>query len=365
MKGVYVEESIKATKTVYTVNQFLDWQRQKTLDLSPIFQRRPVWKGPAKSQLIDSIVRGYPIPIILLRQVQDLSSLSMRLEVVDGQQRLRTLLAFIDPSSLPDYNEKSDSFTVRQTHNRDIAGKPFARLPSDIKQLLLGYELSTHIFPATTGDELVFRIFARLNSTGLSLNSQEIRNSEFHGAFKTLVYELSFENLDNWRSWKLFSNDAISRMDEAEAVSEYILAMVQGITDKSQSRITNFYSENEEEYHPAELVRYRFETTINAIDQSLGELIPGSAFQRPALFYSLFAAIYHHMYGLGSPLKRVRPNPLPRGIGAAFQRASSRIKSKNLPEKVQDAMDKATGDKARRDQRHKFLMGALGLEPAV
>jgi hypothetical protein len=274
------------------------------------------------------------------------------------------LLSFIDPECITDLEPK-DIFTVRRTHNAAIAGKPFSGLPQDVKQALLAYELSTHIFPATTGDEQVFRIFARLNSTGLSLNEQEVRNSEFHGAFKTLVYELSFENLDNWRRWRVFSNDAISRMEEAEAVSEYILAMVQGITGKSQPRITNFYKTNEEEYAASKMVRLRFEATINVIDQELGALISDSAFQRPALFYSLFAAIYHHMYGLASPLRRTRPRSLPRGVGAAFQRASDRIRSKNLPDKVQDAMDKATGDKARRDQRHKFIMGALKLESPV
>lgn len=358
-------ETLKATKTVYSVSQFLDWQNQGTLNLNPIFQRRPVWKGPAKSLLIDSVVRGYPMPIILLRQVQDLDTLKMTMEVVDGQQRLRTLLSFIQPKCLPNFNVKTDAFTVRRIHNREISGQPFEKLPDEIKQMLLAYELSTHVFPATTGDELVFRIFARLNSTGLSLNKQEVRNSEFHGAFKSFVYELSFENLDNWREWKVFSDDAISRMDEAEAVSEYIITMFQGITAKDQGKISKYYQDNEEDFPREDAVRQRFEATINAIRQSFGEQLSSSAFRRPALFFSLFAAVYHHMYGLGSPLKRVRPKPLPSGIRSAFQRASNRIQSKKLPEKVQDAMDKATGDKARRDKRHTFLMEALSLEPAA
>jgi hypothetical protein len=287
----------------------------------------------------------------------------MRLEVVDGQQRLRTLLSYIDPTSIPGLGP-ADLFTVRRTHNSEIAGKTFSALPQDVKQSLLAYELSTHVFPATTGDVQVFRIFARLNSTGLSLNEQEVRNSEFHGAFKTLVYELSFENLDNWRRWKVFSNDAISRMEEAEAVSEYILAMTEGIKGKSQSRINNYYRTHEEDYPDSKVTRQRFEVTISAIEQHLGEVIAGSAFQRATLFYSLFAAIYDHMYGLGSPLRRAKAKPLPRGLNAVLQRASQRIRSKNLPDKVQDAMDKATGDKTRRDQRHKFIMGALKLEAA-
>lgn len=358
-----MEEPIKPTKTVFSVSQFLDWQRQGTLNLNPIFQRRPVWKRPAKSQLIDSLVRGYPLPIILLRQVQDIDTLSMRMEVVDGQQRLRTLLSFIDPNCLPDYDEKSDGFTVRRIHNSEISGKRFHKLDRTVRENLLGYELSTHIFPATTGDELVYRIFARLNSTGLSLNKQEIRNAEFHGAFKSLVYELSFENFDCWTNWQVFSTDAISRMDEAEAVSEYILAFMEGITAKSQPKIDALYEKYEEEFPAYDSVRQRFDTTVNAIGHTFGDIIGGSAFQRPALFYSFFCAAYHHMFGLKSSWKRSRPKPFPRGVARRLERASDRIRSKELPEKVQDAMDKATGDKARRDERHKFLMGALNLEP--
>lgn len=299
-------DSIQTTKTVFTVGQFLDWQKQGTLDLSPIFQRRQVWKRPAKSQLIDSIFRGYPLPIVLLRQVQDMKKLSMKMEVVDGQQRLRTLLAYIDSSCLPDFEESRDTVVVQRTHNKEFSGKPFLRLPTDIKQQLLTYEISTHVFPPTTGDQLVYRIFARLNSTGLSLNEQEIRNSEYHGAFKTLVYELAFENLDYWRKWQVFSNDAISRMQEAEAVSEYILAMLNGVTSKSQKRISDIYAAYEEEFPHSESIQQRFNNTVSAIHDSVGDLISQSAFNRAALFYSLFAALYHHRYGLGSPLTRTR-----------------------------------------------------------
>ena len=360
-----MEDAIRATRTVFTVGQFLDWQRQGTLDLKPIFQRRPVWKGPAKSLLIDSILRGYPVPVILLRQVQDFDTLQMKMEVVDGQQRLRTLLAYIDPTCLPDYEEEVDTVLVRRMHNAEIAGKPFSKLPLDLRQSLLGYEFSTHVFPATTSDQLVFRIFARLNSTGLSLNSQEIRNAEYHGALKTLVYELAFENFDYWKKWKVFPVSAMARMEEAEAVSEYILAFTYGISAKSQKKISSFYKDNEEEFKSSDEIRRRFQTVISSLDKTFGDLIPASAFRRPALFYSLFSAVYHHMYGLASPLKRRRPRQLPSNALARLRAASNAIREKHLPDDVQDAMDKATGDKARRDRRHKFLMGAIGLEPAI
>jgi Protein of unknown function DUF262 len=355
-------ERVQPTRTVYTVGQFLDWQRSKTLDLSPIFQRRPVWKSSAKSLLIDSVFRGYPVPVILLRQVQDLDTLRQRLEVVDGQQRLRTLLSFVDPNSLHDYSATTDAFVVSRIHNREIADTPFAKLPADSKSGILNYELSTHVFSATTGDDLIFRIFARLNSTGLSLNHQEIRNAQFHGHFKTLVYDLSLDSFDYWKEWKIFSYDQISRMDEAEAVSEYLIAMINGIQGKNQRRITKFYQDHENELEHADVLRQRFDSTMTAIDKHTNTVLPFSAFRRPILFYSLYAAIYDHLFGLKSDLKRLSPRGLPADLADRLHFVSNRIRTKDLPEKVQDAMERATADKARRDVRHKFIMEALGLE---
>ena len=357
-------ETLKPTKTVFTVSQFLDWQRSKVLVLEPIFQRRHVWKAAAKSQLINSVVQGFPIPIVFLRQVQDLATLSMKMEVVDGQQRLRTLLSFLDPQALPDFDEERDRFTVSRAHNLSIAGQPFAKLPVEIKHTILGYELSTHVFPATTGDDLVFRIFALLNSTGLRLNHQEIRNAEYHGVFKSLVYDLSFQHLQLWRKWNLFNDDAVSRMDEAEAVSEYLLAMQGGITGKSQSRISKCYKKFEENLPSADTLRKRCEITLALIDEAVGDLIAGSAFQRPVLFYSLFTAVYDHLYGLGRQLRAGKPRVLPRSLRHAFNRVNGKIRAKNLPEKVQDAMDRATADPARRNVRYAYLMKALNLASA-
>ena len=84
-------------KTEYKVADFLQWQRAGDLELAPVFQRRSVWNRKAKSYLVDTVVRGLPTPIIFLsRPDRPLNSLHAVREVVDGQQRLRTLIGFID-----------------------------------------------------------------------------------------------------------------------------------------------------------------------------------------------------------------------------------------------------------------------------
>lgn len=89
-------KTLNISRTQFTVGDFVSWMRNGELDLSPSFQRRPVWKKSAKSYLIDTIVRGLPTPIIFLRQITDTKKLTTKRQVVDGQQRIRTLLSFID-----------------------------------------------------------------------------------------------------------------------------------------------------------------------------------------------------------------------------------------------------------------------------
>lgn len=357
-----MEDSLNPTKTVFTISQFLQWMRSGTLELNPLFQRRSVWKRATKSQLVDSVLRGYPLPIILLRQVQDINTLEMRMEVVDGQQRIRTLLSFVDPNCLDDFDEDKDRFTLSPIHNREFARKSFKSLPESVRRELLRYELSTHIFPPTTDDASVYRIFARLNSTGLALNPQEVRNAEWHGAFKTLAYDLSFEHLSHWRRWRVFSSDQIARMQEVEAVSEYLMALIEGIATKSQPRIKSFYKNYDDEIPGYEEVRKRFETIMEHTDRAVGDAIGRTTFRRPALFYSLFCAFASHIYGLGCVTESRSARSLPAGMTSALEHVSRSIRSGDLPDKVQDAMERATGDKTRRMVRHEFLIRELGLE---
>ena len=171
--------------------------------MTPPFQRRSVWRPGAKSFLLDTIVRGLPTPIIFLRDRIELKTLSGVREVVDGQQRLRTILCYVAPKLVKDYKPSRDEVTMRSTHNRELAGKSFQQLDEEFQHRFLNYQFSTHVLPSTVDDREVLMIFSRFNSTGTQLNNQELRNAEWFGEFKTLMYSLSLEQLDRWRSWKL------------------------------------------------------------------------------------------------------------------------------------------------------------------
>src|SRR3954467_8790417 len=167
-------KDIQTLRTQFRVSDFVSWKRDDGLELNPNFQRRAVWKKKAKSFLMDTIMRGLPMPIIFLRDLKsDLRTLKPRRDVVDGQQRIRTILSFIDPSLIKNFEPDRDEFTIDKAHNREFAGKGFKDLPPDVQQTILDYQFSVPSFPADTDDREILQIFARMNSTGVKLNAQE------------------------------------------------------------------------------------------------------------------------------------------------------------------------------------------------
>ncbi len=331
------------TKTLYKVSDFLGWQKSGLLVLSPYFQRRPLWPPGAKSFLIDTIIRGLPIPIIFLReQKTDLTRLEHKREVVDGQQRIRTVLSFISPSSLENYDPARDHFQIKKAHNKELANKEFRELPADIQQSILDYVFSVHVLPSSIDDREVLQIFARMNSTGYKLNAQELRNAAHFGEFKTSMFKLAAEQLHRWRDWGIFTEDNISRMNEVELTSEFAQLMLGGIVGKSQPALDRLYRDKDEIYPERAEVERRFRHSMDVINDTIGEKVRHSPFRKRAPFYALFAVFYDAAYRIESKLKRRRPSPLPRKLVANLLKIAVRIESRTAPRNVLRALERRT-----------------------
>jgi hypothetical protein len=350
-------KTLQMTRTLYKVSDFVSWQKAKTLELSPSFQRRPVWKPGAKSYLIDTVARGLPIPIIFLREQRtDLKSLEPKREVVDGQQRIRTLISFIDSSLLYDRRPAQDDFTVQSVHNAELAGKIFSELSSEIRQKILDYQFSVHVLPSDTDDKEVLQIFARMNATGVKLNDQELRNSEFFGQLKTSAYELAAEQLSKWRKWEIFTEYNIARMEEVELTSELIFMMLKGITGKTQAALKRLYKGKDADFPERHEVERRFRTIMDSIEDKLGEEMASLPFSSKTLFYSLFASFYSIQFGLKSSLRKERPKPIAQAAIARIKHCAGKIQGQTAPVKVLDAVARRTTHISSRDAIVNYLL---------
>lgn len=351
-------QPMNLAKTVYKVSDFISWQRNKSLKLSPSFQRRPVWRPQAKSYLLDTILRGLPVPIIFLRERLDLEKLEPYREVVDGQQRLRTVLTFVDAKLVSDFDEDRDLFTIQRGHYREFAGKAFKELSTDARQQILNYEFSVHIFPTQTDDKEVLQVFSRMNSTGVKANAQELRNAEFFGEFKAVAYQLAYEQLGRWRNWKLFTEFDIARMEEVEFTSELMLVILEDVSAKSQSRIDAAYKHFDAAFEPADIVSTRIRAVMDEIENLLGSLVAQTCFSGVGMFYALFAYVYDAMYGLGSKVNKAKPQPVPSSMKQRLVKVAKKYERQEFDPELAKAIRGGAGDLSSRQIRLKFVRGA-------
>ncbi|MGC2160518.1 MAG: DUF262 domain-containing protein [Silvibacterium sp.] len=331
------------SKTHYKVSDFISWAKSSSLVLSPSFQRRSVWPAGAKSYLIDTIVRGLPIPILFLRdQKTNLDTFEPKREVVDGQQRIRTLLSFIQPSLIANFDPAKDGFTIRKTHNKELAGKTFNELPLGARQMILDYQFSVHILPSSVDDREVLQIFARMNSTGLKLNSQELRNAAYFGEMKTSMYAISAEQLPRWRKWKIFTEANISRMNEVEITSEFAQFMMRGLVGKTQKGIDSLYGDYDETWRARQEVERRFRHCMDEIDKTIGSVLAKTAYKNRAAFFGLFCAVYNAVFGLESTLVKQRAEPLASTFKARVLAVSNSIQNQTAPKRVLESLARRT-----------------------
>jgi len=155
-------------------------QRKSKIDPKPAYQRGSVWSQERKQLLIDSLLRGYDIPKIYLRALPPGGQFES--EVVDGQQRLRTIWEFLEGS----YPLGKDS--VDFDDMEDLEGKYFDDLSSDQKDLILSFSLTISELRDASDIE-VRELFLRLQE-GASLTPPEKRNAMI-GQMRDFIAEIS------------------------------------------------------------------------------------------------------------------------------------------------------------------------------
>lgn len=156
------------------------------------YQRKLVWTVDEKEYLIDSIIKGLPIPLILLAQTED-----GKLEIIDGLQRLNAIVSFVENRF--SINEKY--FDIDQSSRAKQSAKEKKFIPiMDKNKLLdpkvcadfLDYQLAITVYP-TNDQEEITNIFSRINSGGKQLSPQEKRQAGMLDVLSDTVRRVSSE----------------------------------------------------------------------------------------------------------------------------------------------------------------------------
>lgn len=159
------------------------------------YQRKLVWTEKEKIYLIDTILKGFPIPLILLAERSQIHGPG-KYEILDGVQRLNSIFSFIENSfpfddSYFDINELSRA--------KQLADQGVFKVDNDSSKLnatqcanFLDYQLAVTIFQAFD-DEQITEIFGRINASGRQLSDQERRQAGVINSFGEFVRVISAE----------------------------------------------------------------------------------------------------------------------------------------------------------------------------
>lgn len=162
------------------IGTVLDWKKKKLLTVNEEYQRGAVWSQRQEKLLIDSILRGYPIPFFYFHFIRNVAPglSSESFEIIDGQQRLNAIENFSN-NKFKLFDPKKERITglpkFLAEQPCEWGGKTFDSLPDELRKSFLSTSLQIAKIESENVNE-VRELFVRLQA-GLPLNSQEKRDA--------------------------------------------------------------------------------------------------------------------------------------------------------------------------------------------
>ena len=219
--GELMEELAKERKNIKTdsydmsIGEIISLYQDGDLKLNPAYQRLYRWDKDHKVRFIESILIGIPIPEIFVAQKED-----GKWDIVDGVQRISTLLQLV--GVLPGY----EPLVLEGTkYLPSLQGLTWETMPGDAKRLLKRARIGVNIILTENSIESQYELFQRLNTGGISLESQEIRNCliiMLDESYYNRINEL--KNYKNFKKCLSITEDKYKVEYHMELIVRYLIA---------------------------------------------------------------------------------------------------------------------------------------------
>lgn len=184
------EEIKENAKKVHTnemkmsIGEIINLYNDGDIIIRPEFQRLFRWEIDQKSKFIESILIGIPIPPIFVQQLDD-----GRWEVIDGLQRLSTILEFVgvlmdeEKKLLPPVALQKTKYLPSLENiyydNFDHAPNGSGFFDREVKLVFKRATIIVEVIKRESDTGAKYELFDRLNSGGSKLTEQEIRTAVF------------------------------------------------------------------------------------------------------------------------------------------------------------------------------------------
>lgn len=337
------------SKFLNTTTQTIAWFKKANengeLEMKPPFQRNPVWTHPQKSYLIDSILNGFPVPELYMQEYIDEAG-KQRNVVIDGQQRIRACLEFVE-----------GRFAIVGDESPTWGDMSFDDLSPEEKRRIYGYKFIVRQLPEMS-DEDIRGIFQRLNKNVVALNAQELRQATYWGPFIKTMQELA--NYGFWSTTGIFTPLNIRRMLDIEYVSELAVAVLHGHQNKKET-LDGYYAAYEEEFEQRDDLVETFRRVIYEFEHLLPD-IKNTRWRKKSDFYSLFVLLADHSYAL--PLSAEARRKARVALDAFAERINAAVSGQDETVSTEAERNyarsiRASSDIGNRRRRHDSLLQLL------
>lgn len=188
-KGLSLQEA------TYTIRSLGDMLCDGDLNLCPKYQRGYVWKKERAARLVETVLGNRFIPPIILHEQHD-----GRYDVIDGKQRLATILSFWFGENDSTKFELPLTAVILQPENEDngeehpLKGLTFQNLSEPARKRYINFKVSVKVVSRECDEEMVYEIYEDINSGADDLNAQQLRRAIFHGPYMDLIDTLRENN---------------------------------------------------------------------------------------------------------------------------------------------------------------------------
>ncbi|MGH9713414.1 MAG: DUF262 domain-containing protein [Candidatus Acidiferrales bacterium] len=272
---------MNSVSTSFTVADYCNAMERGEIIVNKDYQRSDqVWPPAARSYLIETILKGFPIPKLYLYQVTDVKSKKTFKEIVDGQQRSVAIQDFLN-----------DRLRLsKSAENGDLRNRLYSELEESDKHNFLDYGIDVDLFVSATPAEVV-EVFRRMNSYTVPLNAEEQRHASYQGQFKWFINDIADKINAILLQAGIFKEKQLVRMADNKLLTELCDSFIHGIRTTDRKILDSIYSNRDVDFPEANDYRERLLESFGAIRNT--EALHETVLMKPHMVYSLVQAITH------------------------------------------------------------------------
>lgn len=260
---------IPSSPSTKKISDLIGMIKRGDLILQPDFQRKLVWSIRHKESFIDTILKGFPFPEIYIAQSGiDLETFQAQQVVVDGQQRLSTIISYI---------------------NGELPCKKILRysaLDNQQKAAFLNYDVVVRDLKDASSDTIK-EVFRRINLTQYRLNDIEINNAIYEGEFISTAKDI-LNHLDNG-SFPLFSDNELNRMGDLNYILMIMATLEEGGYFAGNTMTGEYIIKYDDSYKNAETMKDKILNLFHVIKTF--NLDTDSMWYRKSNFFTMFVEL--------------------------------------------------------------------------